>query len=240
MRVLIVETEPRVADEVAHMITEAGHTITACHDPSWLAFPCVGMDATCPLDGGVDVVVVVRNRDNPTVSPLEDGARCAVRAGLPMVVIGSDWHNPFEQWATKTLPMEHADQVVAAIEAVAAEPDQRLSEIATAALTETLGNARVDTTGATATVRRTPERGLDVRISVPGTSDTSAARRASVWVASTLRREAGLTGTIDVSVGVDGECETAESDLPAPRSATPTPQGAGQPSSDTPPMMSSV
>jgi hypothetical protein len=199
MKVLIVEDENGSADEIAHAITDAGHHITTCHDPSAPAFPCDGMGGPCPLEQGVDLVVAVRRSDNQVLSIQEDGARCAARAGIPIVVVGSEENNPYSEWAAATVPLAEASTIVSVIEAVAAAPDARLTETATRALVENLRNAGIDASDATATVRRTTPQSLMINVSIPSMSDTSAARRASVWVASAVRRESKLTGTIDVS-----------------------------------------
>ncbi len=88
MRVLLVEGQPGVADEVEEELVAAGHHVTGCDaaDPS---VPCRGLDhlGDCPLDAGeVDVAVVCREGGPMTVS--ERGALCASRRRIPVVVAG--------------------------------------------------------------------------------------------------------------------------------------------------------
>jgi len=116
MLILLVESEPRVGEAVSALVTASGHEVLRCHEPAWKAFPCVGMHSLCPLDAGVDAVVVARNRDNAVPSILEDGARCAARAGVPIVLVGPSSKNPYAEWTVATVPADAFDEIVPTIE----------------------------------------------------------------------------------------------------------------------------
>lgn len=83
-------------------LERAGHRVHRCHDAGEPAFPCRGVadPAGCPLDGAIDVVLVVRPHVHPNPSVLEDGVACAIRAGVPVVEDGSSILDPFAPWVT--------------------------------------------------------------------------------------------------------------------------------------------
>ena len=62
MKVMLLETGPHSADEVARRLLADGHQIVRCHDEDQPTWPCNGLrcDRHCPLDDGIDVVVDVR------------------------------------------------------------------------------------------------------------------------------------------------------------------------------------
>jgi hypothetical protein len=138
-RVLVVETERGAADGVAHDLGRAGHEVLRCHEPGAPAFPCAALDArrSCPvLDGIVDVAVTVRSHPSPQPTALEDGAGCALRHHVPLVVAGATALNPYEAWATEVL--DRSDDVVAACERAATAPLAPHGARAAATLAEVL------------------------------------------------------------------------------------------------------
>lgn len=95
------------------MITDAGHTLGACHDRTW---GCVGMDGRCPLDQDeVDVAVAVAEaggRFDP------QGIACAHRARIPIVAVGATPGDPVLDYVV--VNVAHGDRsVLAAMEAAA-------------------------------------------------------------------------------------------------------------------------
>src|SRR3712207_6780289 len=94
LNVVVVESSPAAADVACDELVAAGHRVLRCHDAHGASFPCNGLvdGATCPLDRegeeAVDVALDVRVRPRPDAAPLEDGARCALRARLPLVIAG--------------------------------------------------------------------------------------------------------------------------------------------------------
>jgi len=100
--VLILENTRGGARSATSELEAAGHRTHRCRDVDAPAFPCRGVvdPATCPLEGPVDVALVVRNRVHPSTSTLEDGVSCALRAGVPVVEDGSSALDPFESWLT--------------------------------------------------------------------------------------------------------------------------------------------
>src|SRR3546814_9180958 len=57
------------------------------HEPGEPAFPCKGLvdPSSCPLEGHIDVALLVRPRIAPRPTAVEDGVTCALRAGVPLV-----------------------------------------------------------------------------------------------------------------------------------------------------------
>lgn len=118
--VLVLESRDGVATEAARSLEAAGHRVHRCHEPGDRGFPCRGVTEPngCPIDGHVDVALLVRGRVTPRPTPLEDGVSCAVRAGIPIVEEGSDLLDPFDPWITDRV---RADGDVAMACALAAD-----------------------------------------------------------------------------------------------------------------------
>lgn len=100
--VLIMETTRGGARSAVVELEAAGHRTHRCRDDGAPAFPCRGVvdPSTCPLEGPVDVTLVVRNTVHPSTSTLEDGVSCSLRAGVPVVEDGTSILDPFEGWLT--------------------------------------------------------------------------------------------------------------------------------------------
>jgi hypothetical protein len=196
MRVLVLESERHAADAAITRLEEAGHEVVRCHEPAWRAFPCVGMHGDCPVEEGVDASVVVRNRGYGLPSPFEDGARCAARHGVPIVVVGDAATNPFEAW---TAAHTGVDAVAGAVEAAATGPIPHLSAAATDALHVFLahegleGEARAD-------VHRTGG-GLTVDLHVAADLDRVLAEQAALRVMAAVRRIDTTSPRVDVALG---------------------------------------
>lgn len=117
--VLIVENHHGAARQAEEELVAAGHRVHRCHRPGARGFPCVGVldpDA-CPLEGHVDVALLVRDHVTPRPQPLESGVSCAIRAGIPIVEEGSDVLDPYEQWVDERVMPGH--EVVPACERAA-------------------------------------------------------------------------------------------------------------------------
>ena len=118
--VLVLESDARAAERAIALLAGAGHEVVRCHEPGLPAFPCNALmpDGGCPIErGGVDVAVVVRSHPWPRPSTLEDGAVCAIRRGVPLVVAGRTILDPYERWAS--VVTNGVDDVVDAVERAA-------------------------------------------------------------------------------------------------------------------------
>jgi hypothetical protein len=193
MRVLVTETDRHAADAAVAAIEAAGHEVVRCHDPEWQAFPCVGAagDGHCPVEDGVDVALVTRTGVNSMPAAFEDGARCAVRAAVPIVVAGIPSANPFRRWTVATADL--ADPVPA-LEAAIRAPHPHLT-----ANTQSRLSARVQADGgdpaATWAVAYRRAGRVTVEYDAPGPH----AAHYAVWLAAAVRELDPEARTIDVA-----------------------------------------
>lgn len=119
--------------DVAAALDAAGHEVVRCAEPGDRAFPCVRVDGgTCPLDGTVDVAVVVHDKPTAGLAFGEAGVICALRDGLPLVVAGTHAFSPFVERADAVAD-DLADIPAACLRAVAAAADRDARAIAEAA-----------------------------------------------------------------------------------------------------------
>lgn len=196
MRVLVLESERHSADEAIGRLEAAGHEVVRCHEPAWQAFPCVGMHGDCPVEDGVDSAVVVRNRGYGLPSPFEDGARCAARHGVPIVVIGDASTNPFEAW---TAAHTTVDAVSEAVEDAATKPLPHLTATATNTLRDFLAREGIPGAGS-ATVHRAAS-GLTVDLHLDADLDAELFEQAALRVMAAVRRIDSTSPRVDVQLG---------------------------------------
>lgn len=199
MRVLVTESSPQAADHVVGELTASGHEVLRCHAAGGPAFPCVGLAGEpCPVEAGVDVAVTVRAHPQSTVAPTEDGAVCALRTHVPLVVLGQTLLHPFDGF--DAIESEGQQQAVAVVEAAAAARRPEHEAVVESTLREALVRAGAPSDDARAIVTRTRD-GLDVSLLVvPGTPEGARAR-AAVRVVGALRSFDPDAPQINVSVG---------------------------------------
>lgn len=112
MDVLLIEAHPGDGEVAADRLQAAGHTVHHCYTDHDHTVCSAITDHTCPLDDGIDVALLARGRITPRPTATEAGVACAVRAGIPVVEMGSDVLDPFEPWVAARVD----DDVVAACE----------------------------------------------------------------------------------------------------------------------------
>lgn len=113
---------------VADALAAAGHDVVRCSPSGARQFPCVGLTGRCPLDGSVDVAVVVHDRPSTEVDAGEVGAICALRDGIPVVVAGNGAHSPLREVASAVATS--IDDVVPACERAIEARERRLGRMA--------------------------------------------------------------------------------------------------------------
>lgn len=87
----------RARVEVA--LTDAGHTVSACHDGRWA---CSGMTSDCPIDAtAVDVAVAVAEPGDRFDT---QGIACAYRARIPIVAVGAAVDDPALEYVSASVP----------------------------------------------------------------------------------------------------------------------------------------
>lgn len=128
---LVVGTDDWAIEQSAEALAAAGHRVRRCHAPGEPMFPCfaVQIPGGCPVDRGIDVVVVVRARASQTPEVGEFGAICALRAGVPLVAAGISRNSPFTRHATAEVGergdlVEEVEHAVAAARTVIELPNQ--------------------------------------------------------------------------------------------------------------------
>lgn len=199
MRVLVLEAEPGAAEDPIARLTASGHEVVRCHVPGEPAFPCVGLagDGACPLEhGGVDVALTVRRHPRSVPTPHEDGAACAIRNRVPLVVAGEPGLNPYTRLGA--IEVGDADLETVLVEAVRdARPDH--SEVALGALLASLAANDQPTAHANARVWRA-RTGLHAVLEVAEAVPQRVRDTAAVRVTSALRAYDRFAAQIDVSI----------------------------------------
>lgn len=199
MKVLVLEAEPGAADDSIATLEAGGHEVVRCHESGMAAFPCTGLhdDGACPLEaGGVDVALTVRRHARSVPTPHEDGAACALRTRVPLVVAGEAGLNPYEALGAIEAGSRDLESVLA--EAVRdARPEH--SRVALAALVASLrANDQTDD-GANARVWRA-RTGLHAVLEMSETVPVKVRDMTAVRVTSALREYDRNAAQIDVSI----------------------------------------
>jgi hypothetical protein len=113
-------------DAVADVLTAAGFDIVRCAEPGTVGFPCRGAEGSCPLDGSIDVAVVVHDRPSLDLTPGEVGVVCALRDGVPVVVAGNHTHSAYRGQCDAEAA--DVDDIVAACRRAMAAAQHRASD----------------------------------------------------------------------------------------------------------------
>jgi hypothetical protein len=198
LNVLVLENRPGAAGDDVPALIEAGHRVHRCHEAGDDEFVCRGMrDRDCPLDGDIDVALLVRRGVAPRPSALEDGVRCAIRAGVPIVEQGPDTLDPFEPWITRRVPLggsvvtECAVAVDRALDPVRDAIMARIRAVlAVAGIDESTVSCEIEQRGQAA----------HVHLLLPGTVDKSVEQALGVRVLDALRSCGRTFGAVHVHV----------------------------------------
>lgn len=198
MKVLVLEERMGASCDVALDLVGAGHEIVRCHGADEPAFPCRGMgEHGCPLDeGDVAVAVMVQADEGGTIGDAaEDGARCALRRHIPLVVAATPAGSKLDEWATAVVD-DHGS-VAATVDAVGAMPSARHTDVAEGAFAGVLEAHGMDPSLAGAVVVRNGSD-LHVELRPRGPVDRAILEVAAVRVAGALRRFDPFPRVIDV------------------------------------------
>jgi hypothetical protein len=107
-RALVLTSDNEPITSIETQLVAAGYDVHRCLSAGARAFPCVGLaHGECPLDehGGVDVAIDIREHEWGMPGPRETGVVCALRDGVPLVVVGHE-HHPFSAFAVMTTDRE--------------------------------------------------------------------------------------------------------------------------------------
>ena len=197
--VLVIESQPRIAANAVEALEAAGHRVHRCYDDADGHSPCRGLASPpdCPVDGPVDVALVVRPGYSQASGHFEEGVSCAVRAFVPVVELGVEETAPFLPWVTKRIPQD-GDVAEACAEAIAESFAPVRAEVQTR-IARLLATYAIEP-GAV-TVRFEPARGgIDVHLDLPVAVPRGVEQALAVRVLDALRGSGRTFGRVDVHV----------------------------------------
>jgi len=203
--VLLLESHPHAGDQAAERLTAAGHHVHRCHEPGGTA-PCSALDSSgrCPIDDGIDVAVLVRRPLEPAPTQHENGATCALRAGIPIVEQGPERPDPWDPWVTVRLTPDNPELVLVT-EGAARQVDAPARAAIRRAISRLLRSAGIDEQRVECRVDRTGSS-VAVDIALPEPADRALRSAISVRALDGLRAASTKTlGNVDVYVHPSAE-----------------------------------
>jgi len=198
LKVLLLESHPGAGDTTADQLVQDGHQVHRCHEPGDTGFACVGLgpDRHCPIDHHIDAAVLVRAGDEEVPTPHEDGVRCAIRAGIPLVEVNDDGPDPFAEWVALRADTGSVSEACHTAVELAAQP--LLAAVLTK-VTPLLNDAGFDPDAVDCSLRgEFPDLDLDLR--VPGTVDRALEQALGVRAYDALRPLTQDYKTVNVTV----------------------------------------
>ena len=200
MRVLLLADDDGLYGRGADTLRRAGHEVVGCHEAGAAAdrWPCSGVEATCPLDDGVDAAVALRRS---SASRVEAGVGCVVRQKVPLVLGGVG----DEGVASGVAPYaaEVIDgvgpELVEAVRSAVATPSEELSGLASAAVRETATRLGIEGTFAVEVHRERRAIKVAVQSSVELDSSQRAALSQAAFAPVRETVPGGAVTTIDVA-----------------------------------------
>lgn len=184
MRVLLVESTPGNAREVADWLRSAGHETATCFEAP-VGFGCRGVanHDDCPLGAHTDAALLVRDFAGRDHTLTEMGAVCALRHRVPVVELmepnGTDLDTTMLSVLEDVrLQSTNRDYVIAALEALARIPN-------------------LDITRLNITVTRDENR-VHAMVEIPADVDDKQVPLIVDWVGRALRDHDRYAKVIDV------------------------------------------
>ena len=201
MHILLVEGEAGEAREAEKLLNQAGHETYRCVDEDADHFPCSGMIAgECPLDRtDIDAAVLVRTDVADMPSAREDGARCALRHHIPLVLAGDVTASTYRPWATETT--EDLGGLTDALERATAQLLDRHTRAATQSFHAVLAGHDLRPEIGTAEIHRSGGS-LQVTLRVTEELPEGVAEVSAVRATGAVRDVDPYASTIDVEVVV--------------------------------------
>jgi hypothetical protein len=199
LRVLVLEDEPGAASAVTAALRQSGHTVDRCHEQGLPAFPCNAiLDGSCPIERHeADVAVVVRRHVHPEAQPTEDGVACAIRHAVPVVLVGAEAMNPYEDWLAAAVDGD--GDVVRAVEEAADTAMDRHRAAALRTVHQFIDGTDIEPADCDVTVTRAGDAWRWL-VAVPGGRDADPTLAMSARVAGAVRAVDPATPRIDVQV----------------------------------------
>lgn len=195
MDVLVPDRSTVEGRDLARSLEDGGHRVHACvHDDG--AVPCAALAGReCPLDTATVDVAVDMGNAAPRDDRLGDGAVCAVRRRIPLVLVGQATTHPLLPWAAA-----HATtDVRAAVAAVLGRPLPGHTAAARKALLHELRQQGTSSDAAFVEVFRRPGR-LLVELHTDASISRTQAERLATHVAGIVRGYDRWAPKLDVTV----------------------------------------
>lgn len=200
--IMLVESRSNAAEKAVAELTAAGHRVHRCHEHGASSFPCAGVldHDRCPIDGGVDVALLVRREDSTEPTVWEHGVSCALRAGVPVVEDGPAETDPYREWIAARVG---GGSVAATVENVAQRAFDPLVRTIEARTRRLIESAHIDPGDVTWVVE---SRGHELAIRLDGPRMTRQLQQAiAVRVLDALRSIPQTYGQVDVTFGAEPE-----------------------------------
>ncbi len=200
MKFLVLSNGPVTGLVPDFGLAEAGHQVVRCRDVDAPAFSCRGIETgDCPLDvGDVDAALLVGGGDPENGNGVgEDGARCALRRHVPLVVAGLEDDSPLNSWASVVLAGVGAEDVATTLESAARAPSAMHGSVAAGAFAGVLEAHGLDAEVAEAVVVRS---GGSLSVELRPTAEVAPEilEIAAIRVAGALRSFDPFARVIDV------------------------------------------
>ncbi len=196
--VLVLENGPGGARAAIDELEAAGHRVHRCHELGQPRFPCRGVvdPKDCPLEGPIDVALVVRHHVHPQPSSLEDGVSCALKAGIPVVEEGPSILDPYDPWITARV---EGQSVVTACEEAVEKAYEPLAADVLSRCSKVLGAAGLDLAKTTCRIELAWPR-LLVHLEVPGSVTRGIREALAVRALDAVRATRRTYDTVNVQV----------------------------------------
>ncbi len=196
MRVLLTDSSTGAGQRVATTLTDAGHQVFRCWDGPAGDLPCRQLHGEpCAMEerAGVDAAVVVRDEREGQSS--DWGALCAMRAGVPVVLVGADQSDRLASRAAAAV--DHAEDLPSALPGVTARALPALEQPAAAEAERLLrlsgieGTAQID--------MQRSGRDLRVVATVPAGTEARTKELIAIQLAGLLRKSDHWSQRVDIT-----------------------------------------
>lgn len=182
MKLLVLGSEPKAAQQAADILEKAGYTPAKCHTNGTTACVAVTL-GTCPLDSpDVAAAVDVRTYDVPGPTMREHGVTCAIQHRIPLIVSGAPLGGAYAEWVTETVRAK--EDLPAACDRAVNGRSAGHEDAIRAEFAKTRDERSHDMSGVDAAVYR---RGCDLVVELAGDVDDETFRYAAIHAARAAR-----------------------------------------------------
>ncbi len=196
--VLLIESHLGAGDDSSAALTASGHRVHRCHHAGDESWACVGVSAptACPVEGHLDAAVLAREPGALASTPLEDGVRCAIRSGVPVVGVNVTDDSDYAPWVT----LRAGDRsIVAACRAAVELARQPLADEVISRISPLVVDAGLDPSDLRCKIS-SQGRSMTVAVTLPGPADLRLEQAVGVRAYDVLRTHAARYSTVDVTV----------------------------------------